>query len=886
MGSCFFLLVALCLTAQEIPGITHHTSDDYHAGSQNWMISQDCAGKIYVANASAVLIYNGFRWQRVATPSNRMPRTVFKGKDCRIYVGGYEFFGYIDNTSRSEPYYVPLADTLLRHTRQEIWNIIGQGDTLLFQSFSNLFVYDYSQIKEISLPSNIMLGQVAQDRYYIPKVRQGLYVYEDGMRPISVVDQLSPDTKITAVVAAPVQTGTVIGTQDNGLYFLGRQHLTPLASPLNEVLKKEQINKIIRLSDGSYAIGTILNGVYITEDFVTTKYHINKLNGLSNNTVLALFEDRNRNLWVGLDRGLDMIELSNPINFYYDIEGKLGTVFASIQHQGTLYLGTNLGLFRETRQGEYAMINASKGQVWSLIEVDNDLLCGHNTGTFMLRDDRLELVSEVAGGWAMEALNPRRVLQASYNGLILLKKSSGNWTFDTYVENGDLLIMKFVLNGRILTGYHASYGICILYFSEDFSRILERKTFHQLEGIDLTPDPGLFKDKDRAIITLGDDILIAQDMTLRKMTEAEWTDTLDPRLAQIKAQYTITKEITDRTFWTNTPNYSTQLLDSIYIVGAEEGYMRIPAYTNWQEKERSFPTVDYLEINDEYSVIPEELNLLPHENDLLIVLTMTGDYRYTASSYHYQLRGWGDTWHPLPKNGRLDFNNLDDGQYELFLKNSRSTQSLLRFKIEPYWYESWKGGIFYLSLFSLFLLGLDRWHRRKLRQQEEQLKTAQAKELESRMIKAKNESLQHELLYKSKMLANSTMTVIQKNKMLSQLKDFINKEITKGEIASHKKQKIFNLIDRNINSDQDWEIFERNFATVHRDFLTTLKKKYPDLTTGELRLAAYIRLDLSSKEIAPLLNIGVRSVENKRYRLRKRMDISNEETLKSHLMKF
>ncbi|MFZ1735333.1 MAG: LuxR C-terminal-related transcriptional regulator, partial [Candidatus Moraniibacteriota bacterium] len=99
------------------------------------------------------------------------------------------------------------------------------------------------------------------------------------------------------------------------------------------------------------------------------------------------------------------------------------------------------------------------------------------------------------------------------------------------------------------------------------------------------------------------------------------------------------------------------------------------------------------------------------------------------------------------------------------------------------------------------------------------------------------------------------------------------------------QQKIMHLIDQNLSSDEEWEIFEQNFAEVHEEFLNNLSILHADLTSGELKLAAYIRMDLSSKEIAPLLNISLRSVENKRYRLRKKLGLEHDDNLSSYLLK-
>lgn len=92
------------------------------------------------------------------------------------------------------------------------------------------------------------------------------------------------------------------------------------------------------------------------------------------------------------------------------------------------------------------------------------------------------------------------------------------------------------------------------------------------------------------------------------------------------------------------------------------------------------------------------------------------------------------------------------------------------------------------------------------------------------------------------------------------------------------------MLDKNLNSKQDWIAFEEAFNNADKNFFKKIKDKHPNLTSGDLRLCVYLRLNLTSKEIAPLLNISPRSVEIKRYRLRKKMDLSREESLTSYIV--
>ena len=89
-----------------------------------------------------------------------------------------------------------------------------------------------------------------------------------------------------------------------------------------------------------------------------------------------------------------------------------------------------------------------------------------------------------------------------------------------------------------------------------------------------------------------------------------------------------------------------------------------------------------------------------------------------------------------------------------------------------------------------------------------------------------------------------------------------------------------------MTSEESWRIFEDNFNEVHEDFLKRLKQQFPDLSPGDLKLAAYLRMNLSSKEISPLLFISVRSIENKRSRLRKKLGLKEEDNLVDFIICF
>ena len=158
---------------------------------------------------------------------------------------------------------------------------------------------------------------------------------------------------------------------------------------------------------------------------------------------------------------------------------------------------------------------------------------------------------------------------------------------------------------------------------------------------------------------------------------------------------------------------------------------------------------------------------------------------------------------------------------------------------------------------------------------------------EKQIMELRNEKLQFEIQHKNQELASSAMNLVHKMEIFSRIKDDLQefRQHTDGKTGSKELQKIIKMIDGEMDENDQWEQFAIHFDSVHTDYLKKLKEYCPTLTSTELKLAAYLRLNLSTKEIAQLLNISVRGVETSRYRLRKKLGlVSNEASLFDFLL--
>jgi len=229
-----------------------------------------------------------------------------------------------------------------------------------------------------------------------------------------------------------------------------------------------------------------------------------------------------------------------------------------------------------------------------------------------------------------------------------------------------------------------------------------------------------------------------------------------------------------------------------------------------------------------------------------------------------------------------------------------ASAEIIQLKIPALMYQSVPAILVYLIILSGFIFLIIRFifRRSEIFRTKVQTKQIQDNSLEINQLKTKtihderkiisleNERTKFEKLHRDKELANQTMDLIRKNKFLVKITEELEKvtQLSSNETVNNKIKTLIQKINKEIDNDKQWEIFETAFDDVHEDFLKRLKQKYPSLTPKELKLCAYLRLNISTKELAPLMNISIRGVEICRYRVRKKLEINRDESLTKMIM--
>jgi len=926
----FFFLFFQFGFAQEIPPVVSYHAEDYSADNQNWSITQSDEGWIYIANNKGLLSFNGERWNLYDSPNQSIIRSVH-AIDHRIYTGCFREFGYWEKDQTGKLFYTSISEGINLKEDEQFWKIIDYKNWIIFQSLNSIYLYhtQRDEVKKIDPPKGITKVFEVNGKIYFSQPGEGIFQIKNAEPQLVNNHPFFKENLIINIYS--INNQLLVQTDKDGIYTLEEK---PQRHPSFEFdfLSNVDVYNSHQTSNGDVVLGTISNGVYRISSSGEIIYHINRKNGLANNTVLSLFEDEDENMWLGLDNGISLINTHSPVKTYTDETGRLGTVYVSKLIGDLLYLGTNQGLFyknQNTPNAEFELIKGSAGQVWQLFEYDGQLFCGHNNGTFLVEDNQISKISSKLGTWNFKTIpgRPNLLLQGNYFGFSVLAKIDGQWGFRNSVDGFDVSSKSFeFLDDFTVLVDHEYKGVYRLEFDEDYENIIQQTKDNSVEKglysslikfqhqIFYANKNGIYvyqpKEKKFALHAQIGDLLNNDTFTTGRLVKTSEEDFF---LFTKKFTYRISNNSLDNSLLleafpiTNSMRSSlvgyenvTKINNDVYLFGSHSGYLtlNLSLYNKFQR-----PLL--LSINDVTSSNLEgTTNTLSLFNDTPPSLdysmnTVEFGYgvplytNYLNIEYQYKLEGLFEDWSDWSSKSSVKFSNLNFGNYRFYVRarmgnNIASEDTVYEFKVDrPFLLSNPMLALYLVSLVIIIFIIHNAYkiyykrQKRLIYEQNQRKIRLQESENERRLIEIKNQKLESEIESKNRELAVSTMSLIKKNEFLNQLQS----ELKKYEGQPKKGvQQVSKIINKKLNQNDDWEFFEKAFNNADQDFFKKIKERHPDLTPNDLKLCAYLRLNLSSKEIAPLFNISTKSVEVKRYRLRKKMGLDRDTSLTNYIL--
>lgn len=339
------------------------------------------------------------------------------------------------------------------------------------------------------------------------------------------------------------------------------------------------------------------------------------------------------------------------------------------------------------------------------------------------------------------------------------------------------------------------------------------------------------------------------------------------------------------------------LSDSLHLISAMQGVLLVNirdligsglgAGTPLQISE-----IEYVDKHGEHNLpVNSEKITLPHNFQELSVYV--GSTIFTPNHLiSYMIEGVSSDWSPWQKDGEISFLQLPEGKYTLkirkYVVRGPYMEIAIPITVRPPWYNTiwaWLAYIILTGIIAKFVLG---YHLRNLRKEELARQEAERQAEKQKIQQMKSDMLEAELQNKNNELSLQTSALLKRNQAIQALLDELERQ--KETLGDRYPNKLYirmkNLIEESLNDQADWLLFESHFNSAHQNFIERLRQQYSDITTGDLRICCLLRMNLSTKEIASLLNVSVRAIELRRYRLRKRLSLDGDTNLIDFLMNY
>lgn len=610
-------------------------------------------------------------------------------------------------------------------------------------------------------------------------------------------------------------------------------------------------------------------------------------------------------------------------------------------NQGLFYSDWNSSGNQFFQQFDFKLIPDSQGQVWDLALIDGQLFCGHNQGTFLVDDTRLKKISAINGGWMITKPNNAQqnvLVQGTYTGLVIYRKDQqGNWHFANRVNHfGDPSRYVEPDKGNFWVG-HAYQGLYKLNLTDDLKDAKSIRFYDQKNGLPGNYHIGIFNLEGQIVFATGfgfyryDEIsdrfikyqqlnnmlgsFAFSNKVIKAGDKKYWfinhgkialADLVQP--GRLKIDSNSFSELNGRMLQTY-ENIS-RINATLYLISLDDGFGIYYTGTSAiaehlvlpdvliRKVENTGDAIDVVAISEKSDV----KTVFPYRKNSLRISYSLPYYRQVKIRYQYQLKGFSNKWSDWNSQTQKEFTNLPAGTYQFIIRaqvNDQITSGEARYQfvILAPWYGSTWAYFFYALFFVLLIWQLRSYYQHKLKTHQALIQQKLQKEKEEylkqealtnqqHLVELKNEQLQTELANKGRELTNSAMNIVYKNELMQKIREELIalRDENGKKLSADNLKKIQKVIDEGKVDERDWNLFETSFNDTHESFFKKLKVGHPDLVPNDLKLCAFLRMNMNSKEIASLLNITLRGVEIRRYRLRKKLNLGHDQNLVEFLM--
>ncbi|MBR8535604.1 hypothetical protein KDU71_08545 [Carboxylicivirga sediminis] len=900
------------------PRISSFTKHDYNAENQNWSVCSSEIGAVYFANSMGLLRFDGENWNLYETPN--VLRAVYCSGDT-IYVGGNGIMGYFLESNLNAGYHA------LATIYNDIWKIFASDKYVIFQAFNRMYhlnEHGHIGIERIEEGNTTFAYPIDNEIFY--QLSHGkLIALTPNAKERTLLNSPALNKYMIKYISKTVHNEYLLGTLNNGLFQLKDGRLTRLPSALNDFLIKYQLNKAIYLYDGYYAFASMNGGVIIGNLEGEIKYIFDNSNGLSSNRIHGLHHQNDGQLWIASDNGIAFVDLKSPFLYFNYKNNPLGTYYDALSYNGNYYIATNKGVYVarpdtfHTNIFDIELVKNSEGQAWNLDVIDKELFVGHNNGTFQLVDEQLTKIADVAGGYhfLQSDIDSSIMYETSYYGLAVYTRQQGKWQFDFNINNmeglthdvieqndGSLIVTGSLKEAYHITIDHNSKKVQI----EDISKHAAFNSSNWIRAFNL--DHQTYLVASDTTLQFKEGQLIPAHKALDKISyisEAIGNYCFIRKKGALELFNFKKNELVEIPYnLTHIENELVYKYENITKIKEHECFFCLSegiAYTNienlttakYKQKPTLITNIEYS--NNRTGEVGQHDTIqsaVPHIYNT-VKFTFTALNYESDAIYEFYLDGYSQNWQRITSSNEVVFQDLREGQYTFKVKQKGSSlYAKHTFKIAPPYYRTIYAYFVYgLLIVSLYIISISLYRHFIRKQTYKQLIAKRKKlheqnmELKQKQLDEEVKELQSEVTLKNDKLSNLLLQNSKKKEIIDSIQQELQ-QIRQNEkyVSSRHIDRLTRMIKSNFNEQKDWLMFEAAFSEANNHFFKKLREKHPILTDEDLKLCAYLKVNMSSKELAPIFQITTRSVDLKKYRLKKKLGLSREQGLNHYLQIF
>lgn len=899
----------------------------YGYGVPNWNIQQSQTGLIYAANNEGLLEYDGYQWKLFPLPNRTIVRDILLRGDS-IFAGGQNEVGYFKRNPQEKWKFISIRNAIPETHRQfeDVWDMLAIENKLCFRSSNKIFLFENGHCQVLDEEEYLYLGQLKETLLLHSK--SGKLIQKKGdQNTLLLESDLLKTILIRSVITS--ETDTLIATHKKGIWVLKNGALQKWQAKDAEIRALTFLNKLQVFPDGTLGISTNFNGFYHVDRHGTVLHHLSKENGLPSSGVIAAFRDYQQNLWLGLENGLGLLHLHKPIREIDLTKGDFGPAYDLTIHKDQIYLGTNQGLFRTPLSAGFTaesltLIDGTQGQVWGLDVIGDRLFMSHNDGLFLIEDNQALPLFTDFGSWLVQPYQNSKdtLLVGSYQGIHLLdiRQPTQRYTISGLQESSRFLVQDQRGDTWMSHPYRGVFRI------SHISQAKEQVTFYdEQKGLPSTQSNHVFliggvvmvaashsvfryaPEEDRFIPSTTLNHYLDTHQKIRRLKEVENGDIWFISNTEVGYLKKTSKGLEQHYEKFRLPHLKRFMNNGWEKIFDPDGLgillTSINGLLHYQEEKDT--TTDYtypvllesLLINNDSMIYPsfhssKQYTFAPRQNTLAFRVAAI-DYTDNRSTlYQYKLKGWDKEWTPLTEKRVKEYTDLPYRKFVLQVRaqtpgGSSYPPFSFPFVIRKPWYLTTLALTSY-ALLGLFLLSsIFYFVSRRFSTLKQEFSTSVKKSKEE-IRQLENIRIQAELDHKKRELVSTTIHITKQNETINALQQMLSglKKEVKEHQTSHKVNKILNYLKQERRADKNWDQLLYHFNELHPSFFDRLKKEHPELRPKDMKLCAYLKINLTTKEMASLMNISVRGIEASRYRLRKRLGIDSNVDLNEYFMNY